>query len=83
MSEHSFENTRKALEVYDREAPQRDQLWNDMVDMLGFNRAQEADRKALEAVQDAFFEDTKSANSLDQCRSADLGFIRMVVRRSL
>ena len=63
-----FTRTREALRVYDEGKPERDELWEAVVDDASYMVAQAAETPAVEQVILAFFEDTKHINSLDRCK---------------
>ncbi|MDR9847069.1 hypothetical protein [Herbaspirillum huttiense] len=63
-----FAKTKAALNVYYDSLPARQQAWKSVTSNEQVHAANTADRKALEALQDAFHEDTKDINSLAHCR---------------
>lgn len=69
-------NTRRALAVFDAGIPERDR-------MIAVARTEketkawlEAEREALQLVQEAFFADTSDRNSRDHCRLVDIKWLR-------
>lgn len=68
-AETKFERTSEALRVYDEGKPARAKWWDELVnDTAELAAAEEMDAKAVELVHQAFYEDTKQFNSLEQCR---------------
>ena len=63
-----FEKTKAALNVYYDSLPARQQAWKSVTSNEQVLAANTAARKALEALQDPFHEDTKDINSLAHCR---------------
>lgn len=74
-----FQNTAKALIEYDADEPRREDLWSPesiQCDSDVFV-AEAAEAEALRKLQDAFYEDTKSFNTLAGCHSVcDIAFFR-------
>lgn len=69
----SFENTNKALKIYDSTQLERDLLWEKAHNDKTIKTAQAADEKMRVFVCKAFYEDTKHINSLDKCLLLDVG----------
>lgn len=65
-----------ALVEYDRTAPEREAIWNDVENDTDVSVAEKADSDALEKVQEAFYQVTKDRNSRDSCRCVDIAYAR-------
>lgn len=72
----TFNNTRAALIKFQETMTQRAEAWNRIDTPLALTQCAEADRDALRAMQNAFYEDTKHLNARDHCALADIGFMR-------
>lgn len=77
----TFDNTREALVAFDAGRMARAMAWETVNTVDDVVKAEEADRLALRAVQDAFHEDTKEFNSHESCRRADLDFMRRMTSK--
>lgn len=71
-----MDNTKKALARYDAMQSMRDKAWDNVMTVGHVVMAEENDRLALRAVQDAFHEDTKDINSSEMYRRPSIDFIR-------
>lgn len=76
-----FDNTRAALVEFDAGKPEREAMWQPkaLKTLADCAKAEAAEKKALEKVQLAFYQDTKHINCLDNCRRVDIGFMRQCV----
>lgn len=67
-----------AIKEYDETASARKKLW----DSIGTNEdvaaAEKADQKALEKVQEAFWQVTQDRNSRENCKRIDIEFARKI-----
>lgn len=80
----TFDNTIKALAVYDSNKEHRDRLFNSITEgnylecEQKYEEWQKVELEDLLKVQTAFWEDTKEYNSLDNCKRVDIFFMRRV-----
>jgi protein-disulfide isomerase-like protein with CxxC motif len=74
-----FKRTREALAVYDTSAAERQARWDRVNTTDHVEEAEHQDRLALEAVQEAFYQDTRNVNSREHCALADIAFMRRCV----
>lgn len=80
MNPNKFENTAKALAVFDAGKPARDEAWSQINNDTDVANVEADELAALRLVQEAFYEDTKHINSLDHCYRADLQFMRRMAK---
>jgi hypothetical protein len=73
-----FTGTRAALAKFDESKVAREEAWANASSDLHCDRALAADKVALEAVQDAFYQDTAAYNRRENCLRLDIGFIRQI-----
>lgn len=71
----NFKHTREALIEYDAGRLERSKAWDAAWDSKTIAACQISDRTALEKVQNAFFLDTSSCNSMEDCRLATIEFM--------
>lgn len=72
-------HTAAALAKFDASEPARDKAWKEAQTTLDIACAEQDDRDALSAVQDAFYLDTQDINSKENCRHAELQFMRRMI----
>jgi hypothetical protein len=63
-----FTRTHKAIGQFKATQGQRNGLWNTVECIADIEKADAAERAALQLVQDAFYQDTADINRLDDCR---------------
>lgn len=73
-----FTGTRAALAKFDSTKVAREEAWANASSDLHCDRALAADKVALEAVQEAFYQDTQAYNRRENCLRIDIGFIRQI-----
>lgn len=84
MSDNPFTHSRRALHHYDHiDAPHVEQLFTDLLNKPVVNEQLNAwitaEKEAMDKVRHAFYQDTRTFNSLDNCLRVDLDFIRRCV----
>ena len=75
----SFDNTRKALAIFDAGKAAREVLFEAIDNGDDFRAWEAAEKTALEVVQRAFYEDTKDVNNLANCMIVGEGYMRKLV----
>jgi hypothetical protein len=65
----TFDNTRAAMLEYEMSRGERNRAWERVQTSSDIEACEESDHLALQAVQDAFYEDTKMFNTEAFCRS--------------
>lgn len=73
-----FCNSRAALAVYDAGAAERAAAWDEIETNEDVATAEALDASAKRRVQEAFYEDTKHINSLENCLRIDVESIRRI-----
>lgn len=68
----------EAIKEYDRTAPERQKLWDNIESNQDVRDAEKADLEALERVQAAFWKVTRDRNSLESCLRIDIDFARQI-----
>lgn len=75
-----FTNTKAALLIYDQGKAERDAVWAKIETNEDAEAATEMDAAAKRAVQEAFYVDTSTINSLSNCYLVDLDFMRRMAK---
>jgi hypothetical protein len=78
--ENTFSNSRTALQIFDADKTARAAAWESVDTKEEIEQAIQADAEALEQLQTAFFEDTKTFNSRQSCACVDEAFIRRMAK---
>lgn len=68
----------EAINEYDRTAPDREKLWDNVDSNEDVFAAEKADQEALVKVQKAFWEVTQDRNSLESCGRISIDFARKI-----
>lgn len=74
-----FPNTKKALEIYDKEEPTIRELFNLAMTDAEVESAARVEKASLVRVQTAFYQDTKELNRRIDCELASISFMRRMV----
>jgi hypothetical protein len=77
----AFENTARALVEFDKGARAREDAFLGSENAAEFYAAEAEERREMQKVRDAFFEDTKEFNSRSVCDIVGLDFCREMVAR--
>jgi len=73
---NNLRNTRAALVKYDEGEAGREKLFNAIGDQKAFEIWEAEDKRAIEEVQEAFFQDTKSINKRADCSLVKIKTLR-------
>jgi hypothetical protein len=76
----AFDNTRLALLTYELGYWEREADWASVESDLEIERCAANDAAALRKVQEAYYQDTKHINSLENCLLVDLQFMRRMAK---
>lgn len=77
--ELTFAKTKEAIKEWERGVALRNILWEEATCTDDVCKATSADHEAGQKVKEAFFEDTKSFNSLGNCLLADIKRLKKLV----
>ena len=76
-----LQNTREALAAFDAKKPEREALWQAVVDNETFQAANKRANEDAAEVQTAFHRDTKGYNSLTNCMTMTVPELRALLAR--
>lgn len=76
-----LQNTREALAAFDAKKPEREALWQAVVDNETFQAAHKRANEDVAEVQTAFHRDTKGYNCLSDCMKVTVPELRALIVR--